>query len=168
MRSIGYYIFNKYFSLLPETRLFGFKRWWLRSFCGANIGKNVRICSSVVVQISAKLTVGDNTWIGEYSKIVGGNAEVIIGSNVDIGPEVLLVTGSHELWTLEHKAAGKGFSKPIIIEDGVWLGARSTILGNVIIGKKSMIAAGAVINKYVPEQSLFGGVPAKLVKKNSQ
>lgn len=164
MRSLGYYIFNKYISLLPETRLFGFKRWWLKSFCGATIGENVRICSSVIIQISARLTIGENTWIGEHTKILGGNAQVIIESDVDIGPEVLLVTGSHKLWGVKGKAAGKGYSNPIKICRGAWVGARSIILGNVTVGEESIVAAGSLLNKNVSDKSLFGGVPARLIK----
>jgi acetyltransferase-like isoleucine patch superfamily enzyme len=168
MKSIGHYIFNKFLCFLPETRFFKLKKYWLVYFCGAKIGKNVRICSSVVIQISGKLTIQENTWIGEYTKIVGGSSDINIGKCVDIGPEVLIVTGTHEIWEIEGKAAGKGNSKPINIDTGAWIGAKSTIIGGVNIGKESIIAAGSVVTKDVEEKSIYGGVPAKLIKTKKQ
>lgn len=165
MRSLGYFIFNRFFSILPETRFFKLKSFWLRRFCGAKIGENVRICSSVKIQIGSVLTIGDNTWIGEFTKIVGGKAHINIGSNVDIGPDVLIVTGTHELWGVKDKAAGKSYSLPITIGSGSWLGARSTILGGVNIGDEAMIAANSLVNVDVDDMLLVGGVPCKKLKK---
>lgn len=168
MRSLGYFIFNRFFCFLPETRFFKLKSFWLRNFCGAEIGDNVRICSSVKIQIGSVLSIGDNTWIGEFTKIVGGKAVINIGSNVDIGPDVLIVTGTHKLWEENGKAAGKSFSQAITIGSGCWLGARSTILGGVNIGVESMIAANSLVNKDVGDCLLVAGVPCKKIKSKKE
>ena len=165
MRSLGFYLYNKITGILPETRLFSFKRFWLRNFCFCQIGKNVRICSSVKIQVQGKLEIGDNTWIGEFTKITGGKANIIIGSNVDIGPEVLIVSGTHSLWTIEGKAAGEGYSREINIEDGVWIGARAVILGGARIGYCAIIGATSLVKGVVDSNTLFAGIPAKLVKR---
>ena len=52
----------------------------------------------------------------------------------------------------------------MIIEDGVWIGSGSIILDCVTIGMNSIIAAGSVVNKNVPPNTIFGGIPAKLIK----
>lgn len=162
---MGFYVYRLLVLFLPETRLFWFKRMLLRKLCRANIGKNVRICSSARFQISGKLTILDNTWIGENALVTGGSVDVTIGLNVDIGPNVLIVTGKHELWGLENKAAGKSYSEPIVIKDGVWIGASSTILGGVTVKENTMIAAGAVVVKSTEANSVYGGVPARQIKK---
>lgn len=53
----------------------------------------------------------------------------------------------------------------VVIEDDVWCGANVTILKGVIIGRGSVIAAGAVVTKSCPPYSIIGGVPAKIIKK---
>lgn len=63
------------------------------------------------------------------------------------------------------RRAGAGWAKPIHIEDGCWIGARVTVLGGVRIGRGSVVAAGAVVTRDVPENCLVGGVPARLLRQ---
>lgn len=155
------FIVNLILSLLPQSRFFYFKRCLLR-FCGFSIGQNVRVMR---VQVSGvTLSIGNNTFIGDRTVIVGGDSHVIIGANCDISSKVSIVTGTHLLGTIE-QAAGKGYSESIHIEDGVWIGFGAIILHGVTIGKGSIIAAGSVVNRNVPSGTLVAGVPAKVVKK---
>lgn len=62
------------------------------------------------------------------------------------------------------RSAGLGLSKPITVHDGVWIGASSTMLGGITIGKKSVVAAGSLVNRDVQAYSLVAGVPAKVDK----
>lgn len=156
------YFVNFILAILPQSHCFAFKRWLLR-FCYFCIGENVRVMRIQVSGIST-LTIGDNTFIGDKTVIVGGNSNVIIGRNCDISSRVSIVTGTHLIGTLE-QAAGEGYSESIYIEDGVWIGYGSTILHGVTIGKGSIIAAGSVVNKDVPSGVLVGGVPAKVIKQ---
>ncbi|OME94712.1 MULTISPECIES: acyltransferase [Paenibacillus] len=55
-------------------------------------------------------------------------------------------------------------SKPIVINQGAWIGIAATIMPGVTIGKHSVVSAGAVVTKDVPDYSIVGGVPAKLLK----
>lgn len=157
------YIYNIFVSILPSTRCFVLKRFFLK-LCGVNIGQNVRICSSVRFYGSGILNIGDNVWIGHNVSIIS-SSQITIGNNVDIAPEVFITTGSHEIDKDGLHTAGKGVSKDVIIEDGVWICSRSVILPGVKIGRKSVIAAGGVVTKNVEDMSLYGGVPAKFIKK---
>jgi maltose O-acetyltransferase len=89
--------------------------------------------------------------------------EITIGRNVLIGPNSQFETLNHEI-PLNENGRRPNIIKPIIIEDFVWIGARAVILQGVKIGKGSIIAAGAVVTKDVPANSIVGGVPAKLIK----
>jgi maltose O-acetyltransferase len=62
------------------------------------------------------------------------------------------------------RSAGQGISKNIIIEDGVWIGANTTIIGGVTIGKKSIIAAGSLVNRDIPAYTIAAGSPCKPIK----
>jgi maltose O-acetyltransferase len=162
MKSARLYLVHLVFGLLPPTRCFHMKCCLLR-WAGAEIGENVRIVSSARFLLTGRLTIGDGTWIGHEVLIVGGDADVTIGANVDVAPRVSIVTGSHELFGVQGRAAGKGFSRPIYIMDGVWIGAAATILGGVVVGKSSMIAAGATVHRDVPTGAVVGGVPARTI-----
>ena len=82
---------------LPETRCFGWKSYLLR-WAGATVGKNVRINSSAVFSGNGDLSIGEDVWIGAGSVIMPvAPARVTIGNHVDIGPGVMILTGSHEI-----------------------------------------------------------------------
>ncbi|TAK53557.1 MAG: transferase [Gammaproteobacteria bacterium] len=154
------------FGLIPLTRGFWLKRVLLR-WSGASIGSNVRIASSARFQLTGRLTVGDDTWIGHDVLVIGGDADVMFGARVDVGPRATIVTGSHEFVVASDRAAGRGFSLPVTIEDGVWIGAVSTILGGVTIGRCSMVAAGALVDRDVAPGAVVGGVPARELRRAS-
>jgi maltose O-acetyltransferase len=154
------YLVNIFLFFLPGSRFFSFKRFLLK-LTGADIGKNVRVMRIKVEGI--KLYIGNNTFIGDETFIVGGDSTVTIGENCDISSRVNIITGTHKVGTIEH-AAGEGYSENIIIEDGVWIGCGATILHGVTIGKGSVIAAGSVVTKNIPSGVLAAGVPA-IVKK---
>lgn len=89
--------------------------------------------------------------------------EVYIGNNVMIGPNVLITTVGHPLSPLGRRKH-MGIAKPIHIGNDVWIGGNATILPGVTIGNNVVIAAGAVVNRDVPDNCLVGGVPAKKIK----
>lgn len=135
-----------------------FQRWWcpnqlrislLRVF-GAEIGADVIIRENVKVHWPWKLRIGQNSWIGDGAWIL--NLEpVTIGRDVCISQSVLICTGSHDYKspTFEFK------NRPIVLDDGVWLAARSTVLAGVRIGANSVIGATALVAKDVCEGSLI-------------
>jgi acetyltransferase-like isoleucine patch superfamily enzyme len=112
-----------------------------------------------------------NVLVGDYVLIntscyFEAMAPIIIGNNVLIGYGTALLTTNHYFKNPKLLINKQGIiSKPIIIQDDVWIGARSVILPGVTIGKGSVIAAGAVVTKNVESYSVVGGIPAKLIKK---
>ena len=93
MNAARLFLANKLISLLPPSRAFAAKRALLR-FAGASVGDNVRIVSSAEFYCAGALTIGDNSWIGHQCLIAGGDADIVIGKNVNIAPRVTLVSGS--------------------------------------------------------------------------
>ena len=85
---------------------------------------------------------------------------ITIGCNVRIGPQVMILTSSHEIGPKEHRA-GQTTRNPVIVGDGAWVGARCVILPGVTIGAGAVVDAGSVVNKDVPPNMRFGGIPAK-------
>ena len=107
----------------------------------------------------AKLTLGSG-FINNNSKI-SCFKEVIIGEDVKISEDVLIRdSDNHTI------IGGKEKTAPIHIGNHVWIGVRAVILKGVTIGDGAIIAAGAVVTKDVPANTLVGGVPAKIIKEN--
>ncbi len=87
---------------------------------------------------------------------------VDIADLVMIGPNVNIITTGHPVEPSLRRAYIEG--KPIIIEKNVWIATGATILGGVTVGENSVVAAGAVVTKDVPPNSLVAGVPAKVIR----
>jgi maltose O-acetyltransferase len=111
---------------------------------------------------SARVSIGRDSFVNQRC-FFNTHAPVSIGKNVAIGMDCLFVTGSHAIGSSEQRS-GPATAKPIVVEDGVWIGARSTILPGVTIGRGTVIAAGSVVTNDCPENGLYGGVPAKLIR----
>jgi len=161
--SVRLYIYNTIASLLPETRLYPLKAVLLR-LSGYNIARSARIVSSVRYYGSFSLSVGGDTYIGHDVLIAGGDCTISIGNACDLAPRVNLVAGSHEVDMNGAHTAGSGYSRDIVIEEGVWIGTGTTVLGGVRIGRKAIIAAGAVVTSDIPSLSMAAGVPARVMK----
>jgi len=106
------------------------------------------------------IKIGKNVFINHACTFLdmGG---ITIEDNVLIGPKVNLITENHPLNAADRKAL---ITKPIIIKKNAWIGAAATILPGVTIGENSVIAAGAVVSKNVPDNVVVGGIPAKIIK----
>lgn len=102
-----------------------------------------------------------NTLFNTFSGDIHVNEFVFMGHNVSI------LTGTHDYTKKDEDRMNSApiSGGDIIIEKGVWLGSNSTVLGPCRIGKNSVIAAGSIVNKDVPNNVLVAGIPAKIVKK---
>lgn len=86
-----------------------------------------------------------------------------IGDNVMIGPGTLISTVNHPLTPMGRRQH-LGIAKPVRIGNDVWIGGNVTILPGVTIGNNVVVAAGAVVTKDIPDNTLVGGVPAKKIR----
>lgn len=129
------------------------------------IGNNVYIGHNTILKAYHynKMRIGQDTWIGQdcFFHSAGG---IDIGNEVGIGPKVSIITSQHRPNKKEIPVllSELEFGR-VIIENGSDIGVNSTILPGVTIGKGSIIAAGAVVNKDVPPFEIWGGVPAKKI-----
>lgn len=130
-----------------------------------SIGNLTRIWSNVsTCRLSVKK--GGELIIGEGCRINGPviavTNKVIIGDRCRIAPQVYIMDGDfHAVGNILEN----GKSNPVIIEDDAWVATRAMILKGVRIGKGAVVAAGSVVTKDVPDYTLVGGVPAKVIKK---
>jgi acetyltransferase-like isoleucine patch superfamily enzyme len=151
----------------------------------SNIRDAIRIGSNTVLdgellifKFGGEISIGDSCFIGENSKIWSGEL-IKIGNNVLISHNVNIIdSNTHELDHLERSAGyerlirnghdpnkGSILTAPIIIEDHVWINFNAVVLKGVKIGKGSIIAAGAIVTKDVPEFTLVAGNPAVVIKQ---
>ena len=89
---------------------------------------------------------------------------VTIGDDVAVAHHVKLITTNHQIGPAHHRC-GAMQCTPIVIENGVWIGAAAIILPGVTVGAGSVVAAGAVVTKAVEPNTLVGGVPARLIRQ---
>lgn len=94
------------------------------------------------------LNLGDNITIGQYT---------------GFGQQVMILTETHAIGGPEYRS-GQLTPKPVVIGKGCWIGARATILPGVTIGDGVVVAAGAVVSKDAPPNTVVGGVPAKVIR----
>ncbi len=130
-----------------------------------HIGNDVRIWS-VFNQSKIYVSKGGTLKVGNNSRINGVHISVSklveIHDNVRIAPYCVIVDS--DFHKVDDHFSNDGVSKPIIIEDDVWITMRCMILRGVKIGRGAVIAAGAVVTKDVPPYTVVGGVPAKVIK----
>ena len=110
-----------------------------------------------------RLTIGQHCWIniGCHFEL---NAPIRIGNHVSIGPEVMLLTGTHAMGTTERRAAAF-VAHPVTIGNGVWIGARCIVLPGVTIGAGSVIAAGTTVSRDVPPNTMLSGTQGMPIEK---
>lgn len=113
----------------------------------------------LAINEGAKLTLG--------SGYINNNATIDCFESITVGHGVAISSGVTIRDSDNHSINGNTVvTAPIVIEDNVWIGLNATILKGVRIGKGSVVAAGAVVTKDVPENTLVGGVPARMLKQD--
>jgi acetyltransferase-like isoleucine patch superfamily enzyme len=107
--------------------------------------------------------IGDHTRIGLHCTVIG---PVTIGSHVNLAQGITITALNHSFEDTAKRIDEQGITtKQVIIGDDVWIGTNAVILPGVTIGRHSVVAAGAVVTKDVPEHSLVAGVPAIIIKE---
>lgn len=124
-------------------------------------GEGFRLIPPFFVDCGRNIHVGARVFVNQHGTIYS-LAPVTIRDDVLIGPNVSLITSGHPVAPSQRFAALTG--KPITIERNVWIGAGATVIGGVTVGENSVIAAGAVVTRDVPPNTLVGGNPASVIR----
>jgi len=125
--------------------------------------ENLELLSPFYCDYGKNIHLGKNVFINLNNYFMDG-ATITIGDNVFIGPSCGFYTASHPL---EYKKRNQGLEKalPIKIGNNCWFGANVSVMPGVTIGNGCVVAAGAVVTKDIPDNSLAAGVPAKVIKE---
>jgi acetyltransferase-like isoleucine patch superfamily enzyme len=142
---------------------------------GIKLGDHVSIardsilfCTGIIAQKGTGITIGDRTGIGARA-FIGGQGGVIIGSDVITGPNIQIFSENHNFNDSSLTIKEQGVSRqPTVIGNNCWLGGGITILAGVTIGDGCVIAAGSVVTKSVPPNSIVAGIPAKVIKTRGE
>ncbi len=132
----------------------------LGEITGQKIAESTTIFPPFTTNLGKFTRIGKDVFINHGCSFLdlGG---ITIEDNVLIGPQVKLVTENHPLDPAQRQGL---IGKPILIKKNAWIGAGATILPGVTLGENSVVAAGAVVSKDVPANTVVGGIPAKILK----
>ena len=147
-------------NLFAGAYLFEVKRRLLNGI-GYSLGEGTKVVGPVYCP--GKLKTGTNCWLGR-NLTIHGNGTVEICDDCNIAPDTTFLTGSHEDAPLETET-GEELPPSICVEEGCWIGTGAILCQNVTIGKGCMIIPGTCVMKTLPEKTLVGGVPARVMKK---
>jgi putative colanic acid biosynthesis acetyltransferase WcaF len=128
---------------------------------GARIGKKVLIKPGVNVKHPWFLTLGDHSMLGENVWIDNTFAPITIGANVCVSQGAYLTSGNHD-WT---DSAFGLIEKPLIIDDGAWIGAQARIMPGACVATHVVIGGGSVLSKSTEPYMIYSGNPATAVKE---
>ncbi|CAH0995302.1 2,3,4,5-tetrahydropyridine-2,6-dicarboxylate N-acetyltransferase [Emticicia aquatica] len=148
-------IFLNSYLLIPVS----FKRAILRFF-GAKIGKNVMIKHSVNIKYPWNLDIGDNVWIGE-NVWIDNLGKVKIGDNSCLSQGALLLSGNHNYKSSTFDL----IVEDIIIEDGVWIGAKSVVCSGITCHSHSVLSVNSVATKSLDAYYIYQGNPANAIRQ---
>ena len=132
----------------------------LSELIGSAIDQSSTVFVPFHTNFGRHIKFGKNVFINHACSFLdlGG---ITIEDDVQIGPRVNLVTENHPVDPDTRKYLDL---KPIVIKRNAWIGAGATILPGVTVGENSIVAAGAVVNMDVPDNTIVGGVPAKVIR----
>lgn len=132
----------------------------LSEIVGAEVDETTTLFPPFYTNFGRFIQLGKHVFINHACSFLdmGG---ITLEDHVLIGPKVNLITENHPLDPEDRRAL---FAKPIVIKRNAWIGAGATILPGVTVGENAVVAAGAVVSKDVPANTVVGGIPAKFIK----
>lgn len=135
-------------------------RAWLSEIIGTSIDESTTVFTPFYTNFGRFIQIGKNVFINHACSFLDMGA-ITIEDDVLIGPKVNLITENHPLDPTDRRAL---ITKPVVVKRNAWIGAGATILPGVTVGRNSVVAAGAVVAADVPDNTVVGGVPAKIIK----
>lgn len=134
----------------------------LRGLLGSH-GKNFHVNQPFRCDYGCNIHIGEN-FFANFNLTILDEAEVRIGDNCFIGPNVSIFTACHPL-DAASRDTGVEWAEPVTIGDSVWIGGNATILPGVTIGDNVVIGAGSVVTRNIPSGVVVGGNPARIIKE---
>lgn len=130
-------------------------------------GRNFQVALNAKLEHLGNIEIGDNVYVGHGAWLSGLRGGICLEDEVMIGPYVTMVSSNH---TFSGGSARfcEGAGAPILIGAGTWIAAHVTVTAGVTVGPSSLLAAGAVVTKDVPEGTIVAGVPAKEIGSTIQ
>ncbi|MBW3496047.1 sugar O-acetyltransferase [Bacillus sp. FDAARGOS_1420] len=135
-----------------------------------HFGKNAYIEPPFICDYGSQIEWGENSY-ANFNCVILDSAAVKIGNNVMLGPNVNIYTATHSIHpSLRNNLQKEGleslitYAKPVVIEDGAWIGGGSIITPGIKIGANSVIGAGSVVTKNIPANVVAVGNPCKIIK----
>ncbi|MBF0465912.1 MAG: acyltransferase [Nitrospirae bacterium] len=186
-RPIGFLV-HELFALLRHITIFypnstlGFyiRELYYKKGIYLKIGERPIIGYGAQIYNDAPLEIGDDCWIG-INVVIDPNDSfgILIGKNVGIANGCYIRAGNHNYYSLElpivrqghnckQLSSSDGRKASIIIEDNIWIGARSILLSGAKIGQGSVISAGSVVSSEIPENSIVAGNPARVIANRTK
>ena len=141
---------------IPSRHL---RRWFYLAM-GAKMGKNTFPSRRVEILLPRGLKLDDGVAVGWFAEL-DARGGIIVGHDTNISSHVKLITGSHDIDDPDFTAD----FRPINIGHHCWIGTGAIVLQGVTIGDGAVVAAGAVVTKDVPSFEVWGGIPAKCIRK---
>lgn len=124
-----------------------------------HVGKKVCMLRNLDIRKPRNIEIGNDVVINKKVLLDGRGGALKIGNHVDIAQETIIWTLGHDVNGLKHDSWGGDTT----IGDYVWIGARSTIMPGITIGKGAVVGTCSVVTKDVPENAIVAGVPAKII-----
>ncbi|MBQ8043147.1 MAG: acyltransferase [Clostridia bacterium] len=139
----------------------------LKSLC-RKCGDNVSIQPDVYIFHPENLTIGDNVSIHPMCYIECGEGEIIIGNDVSIAHAVTILAFNHRYSDMSINIKDQGIDVgKTIVNNNVWIGAKSTVLMGRVIGTGAIIAANTVVSRDVEQNTIVGGIPNRVIKRRT-
>ncbi len=132
----------------------------LSQITASEIDESVTVFTPLYINYGKHTKMGKNVFIN-FDCVFLDLGGIVIEDNVQLAPKVSLLSEGHPVSAEDRHTL---IPKPIHIKKNAWIGAGAIILQGVTIGENSIVAAGAVVSKDVPDNTIVGGIPAKIMK----
>ncbi|MFT3932745.1 MAG: WcaF family extracellular polysaccharide biosynthesis acetyltransferase [Chitinophagaceae bacterium] len=159
LKQLLWYFINVLFFINPLNPFSSIKRMLLKSF-GAKLGEGVLIKPSVNIKYPWKLVIGNHCWIGE-GVWIDNLAKVTLGNNVCLSQGAMLLTGNHNY----KKASFDLVLGEILLDDGVWIGAKAMVCPGITCASHAVLSAQSVATRNLESYTIYQGNPAIAIKK---
>ena len=167
---------------LAKLRYLAFALGFERSGSRGSLGKRVTIAPELKINAGDRIAIRDDVFLAGSGRLKIGDRSTVnsgciltamdsieIGSDVMLAPRVYVLDVDHNFSDRTKPISKQGYTiAPVIIEDGVWIGANAVITKGVKIGEGAIIAANAVVTQDVEPYTIVGGVPAKCIGKRPE